>query len=136
LLKRAEEMIKNIEKKTKSQEGKFQVQLSPLDQEKISAISKKVSLPIFEVNLRLISSAKTEQRALEILNQLKNSFSQFNNPLFNQLVFKKLSKRAMQKLFFQFSFRIFDPKQNLLLNCAELATIFSLSHSLFVDSKS
>jgi hypothetical protein len=124
LLKSAEEMIKNIEKKTKSQEGKFQAQLSPLDQEKISAISKKVSLPIFEVNLRLISSAKTEKRALEILNQLQTSFSQFNNPLFNQLVFKKLSKRAMQKLFFQFSFRIFDSKQNLILNCAELATIF------------
>jgi len=128
LLKRAEQAIKWIEKKPEAQKEKtqtqIQTQLSPLDQEKISAISKKVSLPLFEVNLRLISSAKTEQRALEILNQLKNSFSQFNNPLFNELVFKKLSKRAMQKLFFQFSFRIFDSTQNLLLNCAEIATIF------------
>jgi hypothetical protein len=128
LLKRAEQAIKWIEKKPEAQKEKtqtqIQAQLSPLDQEKISAISKKVSLPLFEVNLRLISSAKTEQRALEILNQLKNSFSQFNNPLFNELVFKKLSKRAMQKLFFQFSFRIFDSTQNLLLNCTEIATIF------------
>jgi len=128
LLKRAEQAIKWIEKKPEAQKEKtqtqIQTQLSPLDQEKISAISKKVSLPLFEVNLRLISSAKTEQRALEILNQLKNSFSQFNNPLFNELVFKKLSKRSMQKLFFQFSFRIFDSTQNLLLNCAEIATIF------------
>jgi len=128
LLKRAEQAIKWIEKKPETQKEKtqtqIQTQLSPLEQEKISAISKKVSLPLFEVNLRLISSAKTEQRALEILNQLKNSFSQFNNPLFNELVFKKLSKRVMQKLFFQFSFRIFDSTQNLLLNCAEIATIF------------
>ncbi len=125
LLKKAEETIKNIEKKRKGKEKlQLSTQLSPLDQEKISAISKKISLPIFEVNLRLVSSAKTEPRAFEILNQLKNSFSQFNNPLFNELIFKKLSKKAMQKLFFQFSFRIFDPKQNLILNCAELATIF------------
>jgi GTPase SAR1 family protein len=126
LLKKAEEIIKNIEKKTKVKKENFQglAQLSPLEQEKISAISKKVSLPVFEVNLRIISSAKTEQRALEILNQLKNSFSQFNNPLLNELKFQKLSTKRMQKLFFHFSFRIFRKNENIILNCAELATIF------------
>jgi len=135
LLKRAEEIIKNIEKKTKVKKEKFQTQLSLLDQERISAISKKVGLPVFEVNLRLVSSAKTERRAFEILNQLKNSFSQFNNTLFNEISFKKLSKRAMQKLFFQFSFRIFDTKQNLILNCAELATIFHFPTPYLITPK-
>jgi hypothetical protein len=105
-------------------------QLTPAQQEVISAISKKASQPLFDVNLRILSSAKTKERAEEILNQLEASFEQFNSPIFNQLKFKRPSAKGLQKLFYHFSFRIFDPSQTILLSSEELATIFHFPHPL------
>jgi len=109
---------------------KEQPQLTPGQQEIISAISKKASQPLFDVNLRILASAKTKERAEEILSQLEASFEQFNTPTLNQLRFKKLSGKKLQKLFYYFSFRIFDPSQTIILSSEELATIFHFPHPL------
>jgi hypothetical protein len=98
--------------------------LSPLQQNQISAISQKVSQPLFEVNLRILSSAPTENRALEILNQFQTAFDQFNSPVLNQLKFKRMSGRNLKKLFYRFSFRIFNERETMLLSSGELAGIF------------
>jgi len=99
-------------------------QLTPAQQEVISAISKKASQPLFDVNLRILASAQTKERAEEILTQLEASFEQFNSPTLNQIKFKRLSGKKLQKLFYYFSFRIFDPSQTILLSSEELAAIF------------
>ena len=115
-------------KKEKAPQKEFQ--LTPAQQEFISAISKKASQPLFDVNLRILASAKTKERAEEILTQLEASFEQFNVPTLNQLKFKRLSGKKLQKLFYYFSFRIFDPSQTILLSSEELATIFHFPHPL------
>ena len=100
------------------------MQFTPEQQELISIIAEKSSQPIFDVNLRLLSSAPTENRAKEILDQLQNSFEQFGSPKLNQIEFRKISKAALKRLFYCYSFRIFDESQIMNFSSGELATIF------------
>jgi len=99
-------------------------EINPIQQEIISAISRKSYQPLFDVNLRLLSSAQNKERAEVILGQLESAFEQFNSPVLNQLKFKKPSGRSLKKLFYQFSFRIFDDRQTAVLSSGELAAIF------------
>ena len=98
--------------------------ITPALQAQISAISQKSSLSLFDTNLRFLTSAPTENRALEILNQIQSSFDQFSSPILNRVQFRKLSGRKLKKLFYHFSFRIFQEGESLLLSSEELATIF------------
>jgi hypothetical protein len=98
--------------------------ITPIQQTQISAISQKASLPIFETNIRILSSAQTEDRALQILTQLESAFDQFNSPVLNQIKFKRLKGIGLKKLFYFFSFRVFNESQTLLLSSGELASIF------------
>lgn len=111
-------------KKEEKEVPKMSFENTPFFQNQLSAISQKASLPAFEVNIRLLSSAPSEGRAKEILNQLQTAFEQFNSPTLNQIKFIKLSPRQMKKLFYRFSFRIFSEKEKILLSSSELATIF------------
>jgi len=99
-------------------------ELTPFQQETIAAISRKSSQPLFDVNLRIISSASEEARAKIILEELKNAFEQFNSPFLNKIQFKKLSKGALKKLFYNFSFRIFNEAEVMVLSPQELVSIF------------
>jgi hypothetical protein len=99
--------------------------LSPTQQQTITAISDKISQPLFDVNLRIVASASTEDRAEQILLELQSAFEQFSHPLLNQMVFKKpLLKAHLKKLFYRFSFRIFNESESIALSAAELAGIF------------
>lgn len=97
-----------------------------VQQNLISAIDNKISQPLFDINLRILASAQTEERAKEILGQLQGSFDQFNSPVLNQIKFKKLSRGALKKIFYRFSFRIFDERKVLTLSSGELANIYHL----------
>ena len=99
-------------------------EITPLQTELISEINEKASLPPFDTNLRVLTSAATETRAQEILDQLQSAFEQFNSPVLNQIKFKKLSGRKLRRLFYRFSFRIFDESVILLLSSGELANIY------------
>jgi len=100
------------------------VNLGPIQQAQISAISQKSSQPIFETNLRILVSAEKEERVLAILNQFQSAFEQYNSPILNQIKFKKVSGRALKKLFYYFSFRIFSQKEKMLLSSSELSSLF------------
>jgi len=108
-------------KSAKEEESK---KLSPVEEQVISAISKKYSEPMFDINLRIVSSAKNIQRAESILNQIKESFEQFNSPILNGIKFNKLSKKRLKKLFYYFSFRLFNEKRIMTLSSGEMAGIF------------
>lgn len=93
-------------------------------QEIISALDNKASKSLFDVNLRILASAFTESRAKEILNQLESSFEQFNTEKLNKIEFKQVFGKKLKQFFYNFSFRIFNEKEILLLSSEELATIF------------
>ncbi|MFH0969519.1 MAG: DUF87 domain-containing protein, partial [Patescibacteria group bacterium] len=100
------------------------VQLTPEEQELIKSIEKKSSLSGFRANLRIIASAETQERADEILAQLENSFSQFENSDINYFQVQKRVKG--KKTAFDYIFRNFDEEHSIILSTEEIASIFHL----------
>ncbi len=92
------------------------------DQQVVELLNKKSSQPLFKVNVRLISSAPTLQKAEIILENLKNSFSQFNRPNGNSLEFKKPFN--LNKFFADFSWRRFDPSKAIIISAQELSCLW------------
>ena len=78
----------------------------------------------FDTNIRLIVSAKDKNRAEELLNHLESAFVQFEAPNLNKLKSVQVKKRALKKLIYNFSFRIFNKKYHMLLNTEELTSVF------------
>lgn len=105
----------------KKEEEKKEV--SPFEQQVMSLVSEKASKSLFEVNIRLVSSAKEKERAENILSQIESSFEQFNLPSLNGIKTKRLSGKKLKKAFYLFSFRSMD-KREMLLSSSELAGIF------------
>jgi hypothetical protein len=97
--------------------------ITPVQQEIITAIAKKANLPIFDVNLRILSSAKDKERAGVILSELESAFSQFNSSL-NSFRFFRVSEKKSKEFFYQYSFRLFDEGAIVNLSSEELANIF------------
>ena len=98
------------------------VALTPEEQELVKAIDGKASQAAFSVNIRLLTSAATEERAEEILAHLENAFSQFENPEINALRSRR-AKRSKQ-IAYDYIFRNFSPETSILLSAEELASIF------------
>ena len=97
--------------------------LTPLEEEAVKGLEGKISKPLFETNIRLVASAKTEDRAAAILRSLEAAFSQFADPTSNRFSASEVKGRARDKTIFDFSFRNFDPRAMMLLNTEELTSI-------------
>jgi type IV secretory pathway TraG/TraD family ATPase VirD4 len=98
------------------------VQLTPEEQELIKAIDRKTVKAGFGVNLRLVSSAETQERADAILGQMENAFAQFENPDVNSFKIKKRIKR--KKVSYNYIFRNFNEESSMILGVEEVASIF------------
>lgn len=85
-------------------------------------LEKKISSPLFLVNVRLLASASTKEKAEAILNNLLGGFNQFSAPNYNYFIPKKPKK--LNDLIFEFSFRIFNFSQKMLLNTEEIASFW------------
>lgn len=100
------------------------IQLTPEEQELIKDIENKSNKTGFRVNLRLLSSAASQSRADEILAQMENSFSQFENPGINY--FKVKTRAKSSDVAFNYIFRNFEEANSMILNTEEIASIFHL----------
>jgi len=106
------------------------------DENLIKLVTEKAQYPLFQVNIRLLTSAATKERAKELLEHLENSFSSLNNPLGNRLVVKEVKRKGrLKQLVYDFSFRLFRQSSSFLLNSAEIATVFHFPHPLIVNSR-
>jgi hypothetical protein len=100
------------------------VQLTPEEQELVKGIENKASKTGYKVNIRLIASAETKERAQIILAQIENAFSQYENGDINCF---KIKKRINKKdIAYNFIFRNFIEEEAMLLNNEEIASIFHL----------
>jgi len=111
-------------KKPKPGEPQVQPRISSTDEEIIKYLQTKASKMGFQVNIRLVFSAKIAGRAEELLSHSQGAFNQFGAPNLNSLKFKNLKGGALKKLCFNFSFRLFNRKENIILNSEELASVF------------
>jgi hypothetical protein len=94
------------------------------DQRAIELITQKTVNSITEVSIRMVASAATKNRAEQVLNELSSTFNQFNEAGSNGVVFEKVSERHLPDFLYNFSFRLPDSRENILLNLKELTTIF------------
>ncbi|MDO8664198.1 MAG: type IV secretion system DNA-binding domain-containing protein [Candidatus Liptonbacteria bacterium] len=95
-----------------------------VDEEAVKALTAKTSKPLFEVNVRLLSSAPTPFQANDILDGLTAGFTQFGSPLRND--FKVVKPRNSSKLVYDFSFRNFNNGQSMILNSEEIASFYHM----------
>jgi len=91
-------------------------------------IDQKSNKAGFEVNIRLVASASSEERAQQILAQLENSFSQYENADLNYFQIKNRNKK--NDIAYDFIFRNFIHEQAMILNVEEIASIFHLPISV------
>lgn len=110
------------------------------------SINKKLKFPVVGVNVRLVASARTTDRAQAILSDLEATFGQFDDPHGNRIKFARKKGAELKAFLRKFIFRLaergiketrFPPwkphqpfgKGLLRMNYAELAALFHLSIS-------
>jgi hypothetical protein len=98
--------------------------ITPLQEEIIKALENKASKVGFETNIRLLVSAVNQARAEQLLGHLEAAFVQFTAPNLNSLKCFRVKGRALKKLIYQFSFRLFNKRQSSILNTEELTSLF------------
>lgn len=108
--------------KEEKQKEEKPVALTPEEQELVKTIDAKGSQAAFSVNIRLLASAATKERAEDILAHMENAFSQFENPEVN--AFRVKRKTRDKQTAYHYIFRNFDPESAILLSVEELASIF------------
>jgi hypothetical protein len=108
-----------------------------VDEELVRAITEKIASPIVEANIRIVSSAETQERADEILSDLEASFHQFANEPLNAVDFRRVSKKGLQSLLHDFSFRLYTEKNAVRLNLKELTSMlhFPVTEGVSADLK-
>lgn len=99
------------------------IQLTPEEQELVKGIETKASKTGFKVNIRLIASAATQERAEEILSHMENAFTQFENPGINNLKIKRFGRNT-KNVAFNYIFRAFRESQSIILDTEEIASMF------------
>jgi hypothetical protein len=95
-----------------------------IDEEAVKALTQKIGKPLYAINLRLIASSADPGRAEEIFSSLSGAFSQFTATLRNS--FKIVVPKKMRRLYFEYSFREWNAREQLILNAEELASVFHL----------
>jgi len=93
-----------------------------VDETTVKSLENKLSKSLFYTNIRILSSAKNQERANEILNNMLGSFQQFGSPMKNNFIAVKPGKT--QNFVFNYVFRNFNNKEILLLNAEELASFW------------
>lgn len=115
---------KEEEKKNAEQPHAPQV-MTPFEADMIKAIQAKAGKPLFDTNIRLIVSAADQMRAEQLLQNLSESFVQFASPDMNSFVVSKSpAGRFLQKLLFNFSFRMFVDSNASVLSSEEITSLY------------
>ena len=104
-----------------------------IDSDLIELINRKISRPLLEVNLRIVSSSETEAKAKMILDQVSSTWPLFFEPRGNSLKTTILPLRQEQQGFYNFSFRHFRTDQKIVFNTQELASLLHLPTKKILD---
>src|SRR3990167_4691362 len=114
--------IKKSDDKNKS--ANLPKTLTPLTQDLINAIDNKAKQNLFEVNIRILVSAETDEEAAQILSNIESAFAQFEFPDLNSFYGARPQKRILKNLIYNFSFRLFNRSESVWLSGEELTSIY------------
>jgi len=123
------EIVKDFKENSLSEEEKAKknerpINLTPEENDIIKQIESKANKFHFEVNIRLLACAQTQERAEMILSELENVFVQFEDLNLNKFVAIRDTSIGAHKLAYDFIFRFFDQSKSIRLDTEELASIF------------
>lgn len=93
-----------------------------IDEQAVKALEMKLSKRLYEVNVRVMTSAPSQFQANAILDGIVAGFSQFGAPGRND--FKIVRPRNLGDLVQNFSFRAFNSAEAMVLSGEELASLF------------
>ena len=111
-------------KKPKEGEQQQTKAVTPFEEEVIKGLQSKATKPTFDTNVRIIVSAENEMRAKQLLGEIEGSLVQFTSSEMNSLKTMDTSSRALNKLLFNFSFRIFDNSKAIVLSTEEITSLY------------
>ncbi|MBI2482609.1 type IV secretion system DNA-binding domain-containing protein [Candidatus Uhrbacteria bacterium] len=100
-------------------------QLSPMEQEIVKGLEEKAAKFGVDVNVRVLVSAETNDRAKTLLASITQAFAQYNIPQYGNM-FVTGGTSSAPKLIEQFIYRKFDEKKRLVLNVEEMASVWHL----------
>ena len=102
--------------------------IAQVDEKTLEIIQSKLQKQVFEANIRFVASAKTKQRADEIIAHLTSGLGQFALSSLNSfklVQFKwPFGKKRSQKLLDDFIFRRFVPARKMALDTEELTSVY------------
>ena len=96
----------------------------------VEYIGEKLKSTIMATNIRIVTSAQTEQRSQQILSEIESSFNQFTESDRNGFVFHHPKGTDLANLIHNYSYRTFSDDYSMPLNLKELATIFHFPHGV------
>ena len=98
--------------------------VTPFEEEVIGGIQSKATKPVFDTNIRIVVSAGSEMKAKQLLADIEGSLVQFTAQEMNSLKVVNVTSRALDKLLFNFSFRLFDESHSTLLSSEEVTSLY------------
>lgn len=98
--------------------------LTPYHEELVKSIVGKASKATFDANIRILTSAASDIRAAQILQEIESAFVQFSAPDLNSLKPRRVAGNALKRLIFDFSFRLFNERSVIYLSTEELASLY------------
>ncbi|MDA3802916.1 MAG: type IV secretion system DNA-binding domain-containing protein [Patescibacteria group bacterium] len=99
--------------------------LTAAEEEMVKAMEDKNAKAGLDVNIRIISCAKSREKASIYLDNISNAFSEYNNFTYgNVFAVHGGKKEVVNRLVKDFIYRRFDEKAGFLLNTEELTSIF------------
>jgi len=99
--------------------------LSPLEEEIIKGLEEKASKGGMDVCVRVIASSKNPARAQSILANMLNAFAQYNIYQYGNS-FTKVVPGSKKKIIRKFIYRIFSPRNTVVMNSEEVASLWHL----------
>lgn len=97
--------------------------LTQLEEEMVKSIEEKANKLAYETIIRVVSSAKTKERAALNLHNIVGSFQQFSFPRLNSFTSRR---KNLKKLVVDYVFRFFDSHRKIILNTEELCSLYHL----------
>jgi hypothetical protein len=95
-----------------------------VSQEKLEAISKKVSKPGMMAEIRIITSAPEKAIAKMHLDNIIGAFDQYSNPGVNKLKKRKIPNKDEKKFVYDVVYRRTPEDEKTILNVEELAALY------------
>ncbi|GMX58441.1 MAG: hypothetical protein MCSN_0950 [Candidatus Microsyncoccus archaeolyticus] len=108
----------------KSQDKKETEKIIKKDEELLKALEEKISKQGFETNIRVVVSIKDKKKSDDVFSQIINAFDQFSDSKINGFSIIRVYKSKLKDFLYDYSFRLFNPKQSIILNSEELTSIF------------